>query len=242
MTAIDPCLILHSARRVESVLIRATHQSDRGTSEPEIKSPYGPHVGAAVTESESEVADDNSLVKLAATRGLPGQIAFERLVDRHQQWLVRLLVHLLASQTDAEDVAQEAFIRAFLAIEDCKDGNRFRGWLRVIARRLAFNHRRDAKTRAHYEENSGVLASQNVAPISGRVEGRDLLKQVLGELSYPYREIMVLRFVEELPLKEIAAVLEVGESAAKMRLSRARAEFQRIFSKKGGTNGDSGQA
>ncbi len=192
-----------------------------------------------MTGASVEVVDDAGLVRLAAGRGIPGQLAFEQLVDRHQQWLVRLLLHLLGNQSDAEDVGQEVFIRAFLAIENCRDGNRFRGWLRVIARRLAFNHRRDAKTRSQYEERSGLLANKSVAPASGQVEGRDLLKHTLGELSYPYREIMVLRFVEELPLKEIAAVLEVGESAAKMRLSRARAEFQRVFAKKGGTRGDS---
>ncbi|MCA9659645.1 MAG: RNA polymerase sigma factor [Myxococcales bacterium] len=199
-----------------------------------------------MTEVEVEVdvavEEDAALVRLAAGRGLKGQLAFEKLVDRHQHWLVRLLIHLLGSQSDAEDVAQEAFIRAFLAIEDCGDGSRFRGWLRVIARRLAFNHRRDARTRAQYEERSGVLAPRSVAPISGQVEGRDLLKQVLGELAYPYREIMVLRFVEELPIKEIARVLEIGESAAKMRLSRARAEFQRTYEKKGGSRGDTGRA
>jgi len=195
-----------------------------------------------VVVTEPEFFNDQHLVNLAAARGLEGQLAFETLVDRHQNWLVRLLVHLLGSQTDAEDVAQEAFIRAFVAIEDCKDGSRFRGWLRVIARRLAFNYRRDAKTRALYEEHSGVLASRIVAPIAGRVEGRDLLKHVLDDLGYPFREVMVLRFVEELPIKEVAAVLEISESAAKMRLFRARAEFQRIVEKKGGTSGGSGQA
>ncbi len=185
-------------------------------------------------EPMTTATDDATLVRVAGKRGLAGQLAFEKLVDRHQQWLVRLLMHLLGSQSDAEDVAQEAFIRAFLAIDSCGDGSRFRGWLRVLARRLAFNHRRDAKTRARYEERSGMLAARSVAPISGAVEGRDLLKQVLGELAYPYREIMVLRFVEELPVKEIAGVLEIGESAAKMRLSRARAEFQRVYEKKGG--------
>ena len=61
---------------------------------------------------------------------------------------------------------------------------------------------------------------------------------MLAELPYPYREIMVLRFVEELPLKDIADVLEIGESAAKMRLARARADFQRIYEARGGGSGD----
>jgi RNA polymerase sigma-70 factor (ECF subfamily) len=182
--------------------------------------------------------DDASLVATAARRGLAGQLAFDQLVDRHQQWLVRLLVHLLGSESDAEDLAQEAFVRAFLAIEDCGDGARFRGWLRVIARRLAFNHRRDARTRTRYEQHSHDMSTPHIEPGVARLEGRDLLEQTLVTLSYPYREIMVLRFVEELPIEDIANVLEIGQSAAKMRLSRARAEFQRAYEKIGGQGGD----
>lgn len=181
--------------------------------------------------------DDAALVKEASKRGLPGQLAFERLVDRHQGWLVRLLMHLLGSRSDAEDVAQEAFVRAFLAIDDCSDGDKFRGWLRVIARRLAFNYRRDARTRARYEERSATL-QENTAPAAAKqIEGRDLLEQTLIRLSYPYREIMVLRFVEELAIKDIAVVLEIGQSAAKMRLARARADFAREYETMGGKNG-----
>ncbi|MBL9103212.1 MAG: RNA polymerase sigma factor [Myxococcales bacterium] len=186
----------------------------------------------------SSESDDETLVRETARRGLSGQLAFEALVDRHQQWLVRLLTHLLGSQSDAEDVAQEAFVRAFLAIETCTDGARFRGWLRIIARRQAFNHRRNARTRAHYEEQGAEATAVDGEAMPGQLEGRDLLKRVLAELPYPYREIMVLRFVEELPLKDIADLLELGESAAKMRLSRARAEFQRIYEERGGGRGD----
>ncbi|MEZ4447849.1 MAG: RNA polymerase sigma factor [Nannocystaceae bacterium] len=186
--------------------------------------------------------DDAELVRLAAARGLPGQLAFEKLVDRHQVWLVRLLAHLLGSRSDAEDVAQDAFVRAFLAIEECRDGARFRGWLRVMARRLAFNHRRDSRTRTRYEEGSAVHGADHFEAPAEQLEGRDLLEQVLGELSYAYREIMVLRFVEEMPLKEIADTLEIGESAAKMRLQRARGEFQRLYERRGRRDADTGRA
>ncbi|MEZ4383044.1 MAG: sigma-70 family RNA polymerase sigma factor [Nannocystaceae bacterium] len=183
-----------------------------------------------MTECEANVdaEGDANLVRLAAGRGLKGQLAFAKLVGRYQHGLTRLLLHLLGSQSDAEDIAQEVFIRAFLAIGSCGDGRRFRGWLRVLARHRAFNHRRDARTRAQYEERSGVLASRRVAPISGQLEGRDLLKQVLVQLADPYREVIYLRFVEDLSVKELAHVLDLGESAAKMRLSRARAEFRRV--------------
>lgn len=181
--------------------------------------------------------DDATLVATASERGLRGQLAFEQLVDRHQSWLVRLLMHFLGSRSDAEDVAQDAFVRAFLSIGDCSDGKLFRAWLRVIARRLAFNHRRDARTRAQYEEKSAALKGTSASSEAGGLEGRDLLEQALSQLSYPYREIVVLRFVEELPLKEIASVLEIGNSAAKMRLARARGEFARAYETLGGKHG-----
>ncbi len=189
------------------------------------------------TETMDANVDDATLVIRASERGLQGQLAFEQLVDRHQNWLVRLLMHLLGSRSDAEDVAQDAFVRAFLSIEDCSDGSLFRAWLRVIARRLAFNHRRDARTRSKYEERSAALIETTTQPSSARLEGRDLLEQALAGLSYPYREIVVLRFVEELPLKEIASVLEIGNSAAKMRLARARTEFARAYEALGGKHG-----
>lgn len=183
----------------------------------------------------SKEATDAELVRAAQQRGVDGQIAFERLVDRHQQWLVKLLAHLLGGRlSDAEDVAQEAFVRAFLAIGDCSRPDGFRAWLRVIARRLAFNHRRDAATRTRYHEAATSLDEGTERGGMARLEGRELLDRALSEISYAYREIMVLRFVEELSTKEVAAVLEIGESAAKMRLSRARAEFEQAYEKLGG--------
>ena len=186
------------------------------------------------SDSTGPEVDDGQLVRAAQQRGLAGQLAFETLVDRHQQWLVRLLMHLLGNQSDAEDVAQEAFVRAFLAIDDCTRPEGFRAWLRVIARRLAFNHRRDARTRTMYQDKAGQMAARTAASPGGAVEGRQILELALSQISYAYREIMVLRFVEELPLRDIAAVLEIGESAAKMRLSRARTEFEQVYDKLGG--------
>ena len=179
-------------------------------------------------------ASDAELVQTAKRRGLEGQLAFEALVDRHQVWLVKLLSHLLGGVNDAEDVAQEAFVRAFLAIGDCARPEGFRAWLRVIARRLAFNHRRDAATRAKYHEAAASADSSMERGDAASVEGRELLEQTLSRISYAYREILVLRFVEELSIKEIAEVLEIRESAAKMRLLRARGQFERAYVKLGG--------
>lgn len=140
--------------------------------------------------------------------------------------MVRFITHLVGSPADAEDIAQDVFLRAFLAIRDCHERSRVRGWLRVIARRTAFNHRRARETQARHVERAHELTPVDTPGPSEQVAVRQELKSVLARLPYPFREIMILRYVEQLDIKEIARVLEIGESAAKMRLSRARREFE----------------
>jgi RNA polymerase sigma-70 factor, ECF subfamily len=153
--------------------------------------------------------------------------AFEELVREHQAWLVRVLEYLLGNKGDAEDVAQEVFLKAFAALPKFRGDSSFRTWLRVIATRLAFNHRRDNKLRR--ERNAEVELDPYVLNGSGPVMHRDSLEKVMGELSYPFREILILRHVEELALSEIGKLLDLGASATKMRLARARGEFWRTY-------------
>jgi RNA polymerase sigma-70 factor, ECF subfamily len=101
-------------------------------------------------------------------------------------------------------------------------GDNFRAWIRTIATRVAFNYRRDSATRAKYH---AALEPTPDGRYGDATETRDLLDRVLTRLSYPHREILVLRYVEELSLIEIGDLLNLGESAAKMRLLRAREEF-----------------
>ncbi len=189
-------------------------------------------LGALRSEQRQPAArvDDAELVALARRRDEVGRAAFGALTARHQEWLVRLLHYdSLGDRRDAEDVAQEALVRAYLALERCPRGDGFRAWLRTIATRLALNHRRDARTRRRYHVAFGSdrdLSSRDVARALG---DRELVVHVLARMSCPFREILVLRHVEELSIKESAAQLDISVSAAKMRHSRARAEFNRIY-------------
>ena len=182
-------------------------------------------VATAPTLSE---LDDNQLLVLARAGDARARPAFGQLAKRHQAWLIRLLYYLLHNQSEAEDVGQETLVRAFTAISEFRGNSSFRGWLRVIATRLAFNRRRDARTRRRYTEELSPVG----APPAGddlRFEKREAIEATLKKLPYPYREILVLRYVEELSIARIAALLDLGQSAAKMRLSRAREQFQAEF-------------
>lgn len=166
---------------------------------------------------------EDELVRRIRQPGREGAEAYSELVRRHQSRIVRLVGYLLGDLSEAEDVAQEAFVRGFAARETFDRGDNFGAWIRTIATRVAFNCRRDRATRDRYHAEAPPPAL--VASPAVEAEARDLLEQVLPKLSYAYREVLVLRYVEELSLGEIASMLNLGESAAKMRLSRAREEF-----------------
>ena len=167
------------------------------------------------------------MIALVRRGGVEGRRAFERLVSAHQTWLVRLMISLVGPNL-AEDVAQEAFVRAYLAIGRFREGDGFRPWLRVIAIRLAYNARREAQTRARYHDAFRDVPRAPALSSDERASERDALLEALARVAYPYREILVLRYLEELQLREISALLNIGLSATKMRLHRAREEF-RVF-------------
>lgn len=194
---------------------------------------WGASLAQVVSDVEAEESDEE-LVARCLAGGSAAPVAFRVLVERHQSWMLRLLLSLLGgSQADAEDVAQEAFVRAYLALETWQGRGSFRGWLRVIATRTAFNWRRDRQTAHAYDDLAATDPSTRrdvvvAAAPERRALARETLEMVLGRLAYPYREILVLRYVEELELIEIAEVLDIGQSAAKMRLKRARDEFRAV--------------
>lgn len=167
------------------------------------------------------------LVRAAKSGTDEGRQAYSELVRRHQAWLIRLISQLMRiPTTEAEDLAQEAFVRTFAAIDRLPDDVSFRAWIRVVATRLAFNARRNRMTRDRIQD---TLPPPATAQGGDSLAARDALDHVLGELSYPYREILLLRFVEELPIEEIARTLNIGLSAAKMRLKRAREAFMERY-------------
>jgi len=169
-------------------------------------------------------ASEDELLALAKGRGRRALAAYGDLVRKHQGRVVRLATYLLGSDADADDIAQEAFLRAHANLARFDSGASFAAWTRTVATRLCFNQRRDRRARERREHGDDADAPTNV-PSSTRTA----VEWTLAQLSYPYREVLILRFVEELSLEEIAATLDIGLSAAKMRLSRARESFHEVY-------------
>ena len=170
-------------------------------------------------EPQRPSIDDQTLA-LQAKHGCMD--SFEELVRRYQTPLLHFLVQF-GDRTDAEDIAQDTFIRAYRNLDGYRAKWRFSTWLFTIARRLAINCRR----KKHLPEAAPVEAacSDSPGPDASLMEKENKQKiwniasNVLTEEQYT---AVWLYYVEDMPVKEIAAVLDRYLPATKMILHRAR--------------------
>lgn len=154
--------------------------------------------------------------------------AFAALVERHQG-RVRAHLRRLAPEA-ADDLAQEAFVRAYTSLAAFDAAFPFRGWLLVIATRLALNHRARRHERPAGEAIDATSAP-DADPSRALAEADDeaaLLKRIdaaLATLPAEARALYELRFRQQLPLDELAAHFAVGVGAMKVRIHRLRSSL-----------------
>ena len=162
--------------------------------------------------------------------------AYAELVRAHQAAILRLCASLLSHAADAEDAAQEIFLKAYDALGSFRQDAAFSTWLY----RIATNHCRDllrqrARQRAEsldaLLEAAGDAAEMLFAPAQdprSAMQTRDLIEQVLRRLSPDERLLLTLREAQGLSYQELAAVLDCSLDAVKARLHRAREALLQI--------------
>ena len=165
--------------------------------------------------------DESPLVRRAAS----GEAAaWEPLVLAHQEAVFRLCYLLLGDPDDAEDVAQETFLRAWNHLTRFDPTRPLRPWLLSIASNLASNRRRSAgryvAALMRAFRNEPILSGSIEEKSSRQMEASDLWKAVQN-LSLPDQQIVYFRYFLELSVAETAQALSVPEGTVKSRLSRA---------------------
>ena len=143
--------------------------------------------------------------------------AFDELIRRYQRQAVAVSYRLLGNSQDSLEVTQDAFLKAFTSLATLQKPEAFGGWLMRILVRTC---RRLLLGRSHRAE---VTANDEIAAPGVPVELRRDLVQALAGLPAPYREVVVLRDVEEWTAPEVATELGISVEAVKSRLHRARA-------------------
>jgi RNA polymerase sigma-70 factor, ECF subfamily len=163
----------------------------------------------------------------------------DRLIEQYHYRLFRYLLYLTGSREAAEDLFQETWVRVIDRGHQYNSKFKFETWLFSIARNLVIDfHRR--KTRessdAFVEPGKGQQMPEPAAPdslspaeLAAAHEESDRVAAALACLSAAYREVLVLRFQEELSLEEIAAVVAAPLSTVKSRLYRGLTELREML-------------
>jgi RNA polymerase sigma-70 factor, ECF subfamily len=163
-------------------------------------------------------------------RTLQGDLsAFEGLVERHRGVVVRVAARIVGADA-AEDVAQDAFLRAFHRLEQYRGSASFRTWLLQITQNaalntLAWSRRRPADPVDEAPEARDTDPARQPVTELERRERQQRLELKLAALRPEYRSLVVLRDLEGLSYGEISEVLEMPIGSVKGRLHRARAEL-----------------
>jgi RNA polymerase sigma-70 factor (ECF subfamily) len=172
--------------------------------------------------------DDSDAVHVARARAGDRQ-AFEELVRLHADHMYAVVRGLGVPRAAAEDVTQEAFLRAWRGWVGFKGEARFSTWMYRIAvneakRWLRHERLRPPGRTMHHDEGAPEPADERMEPHAraAQAELRQALRRAVRRLPLKYRAPLILRDVEGLSTAEAAAILGIGEAAFKSRLHRAR--------------------
>ena len=161
--------------------------------------------------------------------------AFRELVDRHRDRAYGLALRIVRSAHDAEDVAQEAFVRAWLALPRFRGDAGFGTWLHRIVARRAFDRLEEMKRRRGREAPVEAAEALAAAPGGGGGAGRARrLERLVAALPPAQRAAVTLFYYEDRSVEQVAAALGIPVNTVKTHLSRARAALREGWGRVGG--------
>lgn len=179
---------------------------------------------------------DQELVERARQSPEGDLRAFEQLVERYQEKIVTNCRYLSRSPQDAEDLAQEVFLKVYFGLQRFEGRSAFRTWVQRIKVNHCLNHLKKAEGKTFVDiddlgQHEGEVLS--VKPDVGRraqarEQGRKI-SEALDSMPDSLRIPLILRDMDELAYQDIADVLGIGLSAVKMRIKRGRERFQQQY-------------
>lgn len=170
--------------------------------------------------------DDGALVERAKSGD---RAAFSQLVSRHQDAVYRVCYRVLGGREDAEDAAQEAFVRAYRKLDGFEGRSSFKTWMVRLSMNVSLNERSKRKeplTEAPMpapapDPERELLASEAAARVH----------EALQKIQPNYRAAIILRDLEGLPYKEVGESLDIAEGTARVWAHRGRAKLKEVLSR-----------
>lgn len=180
---------------------------------------------------DTEIPDEQLVDRCLRAPG--GDVrAFEHLVKRHQDRVLANCRYLSGSSVEAEDLAQEVFVKAFFGLRNFERRSKFSTWLQRIKINHCLNFNKKRRRVTFVSVEAPEMASQpdlQTPPQAERAvdakDQRQRISAILDEMSENLRVPLILRDSDGLSYAEIAEQLEISLSAVKMRIKRGREEF-----------------
>jgi RNA polymerase sigma-70 factor (ECF subfamily) len=191
-------------------------------------------VPSSQPQSSAPVNEDE-LVRSARRGDLK---AYDELVKRYQERIYATLYHMTSNHEDANDLAQESFIKAFQALKSFKGGSSFYTWLYRIAVNKTINFLKQRKNRTHMSLDNldfnaehdpdlmALISEQTPRRAAGLTELQEKLNEALMKLSESHRLVVVMHDVQGLSHEEIAEAVDCNVGTVRSRLFYARQQLQ----------------
>jgi len=188
------------------------------------------------TETESPAPEEESELVRRARKG--DLQAYDDLVKRYQERIYATIYHMTSNHEDANDLAQESFIKAFQALKSFKGGSTFYTWIYRIAVNKTINFLKQRKNRTHMSLNDidfnaehdtdliALISDNTPRRAAGLTELQKKLNEALLKLSEPHRLVVVLHDVQGQSHEEIAEVMNCNIGTVRSRLFYARQQMQ----------------
>ena len=190
--------------------------------------------------------EDTQVVGALVRRCVAGDVvAWEEIVHQYHRRIYNLCYRFAGSADDAQDLTQEVFIKMYRTLGSYDvDRGAFQTWVTTVTRNLLVDHfRRSKQDRVTDSLDVPTSEHEDAMPLSERIEDkgpapdanvqsretRDAVHRALQKLSPELREAVVLRDLQDMDYREIAAVLRVPEGTVKSRINRGRAELARLL-------------
>jgi RNA polymerase sigma-70 factor, ECF subfamily len=183
----------------------------------------------------SAPTDEMDLVRRARNDDLQ---AYDELVKRYQERIYATIYHMTSNHDDANDLAQESFIKAFQALKSFKGGSSFYTWLYRIAVNKTINFLKQRKNRIHMSLNDldfnaehdpdlmALISDKTPRRDAGLTELQEKLNAALMRLSEPHRMVVILHDVQGQSHEEIAKIMDCNVGTVRSRLFYARQQLQ----------------
>lgn len=164
--------------------------------------------------------------------------AFGKLIERYATMVKRIALRLVGKQEIVPELAQEAFVQAYLSLDSLRDGMSFKSWLYGITLNVCRNYLRDSRIEVfsleRIEEDGYSCSALDDSPDPQRVaeehEARQAILRAIDGLSTKDREVTLLFYYQQQSLEEISALLHISVGAVKGRLYRARKQLRQSLS------------